>query len=325
MNSSSLELVGQPSAGGDGKAAGDIQMNLSDIALTTQQRKGAFDLLFGDSSFKIGELRVTGPESKAPVIFKNLQMTANAVPHPQNAKQVNVDVAFGADQFTVEHWSGVGKLRLVLNNLDGATIVRLQQWQQEVAANPNDPQAIDDLLKELKSLLAGKPELIIDTQAKLAQGDWQGKLTLNFQDFDDSALLQGTEGLLKQVLVKGIAEVNVSKTLAENVLIALNKQGTQIAGGDHALTDDKAAQQLAAQQVAQQLQGMTAAGFLRLEGDRYKTTARFEQGKLWVNDKEIPLGPAAGLIDIPAEPQEIPLEPDENPEEDQGQEAPSQN
>lgn len=319
MNISNLELVGQPAASSDGKTAGDIQVNLGDITMTTQQRKGDFDLLFGDSSFKVGELRITDPAAKTPVIFKNLKMTANAAPHPQNPKQVNVDMVFGADQFTIEPWSGVGNLRLLMNNLDGATIGRLEQWQQEVTANPNDPQAIDDLLKELKALLAAKPEFILDSQAKLAQGDWQGKLTLNFQDFDDSALLQGTEGLLKQVLVKGVADINVYKTLAESVLIALNKQSVQTAG------DDKAVQQLAAQQVAQQLQGMTAAGFLRLEADHYKTTARFEQGKLWVNDTEIPLGPAAGMMDMPTEQEEIPLEPDENPEEDQGQEPPIQN
>ena len=49
---------------------------------------------------------------------------------------------------------------------------------------------------------------------------------------------------------------------------------------------------MAEQQVAQQLQGLMAAGFVRLEGDRYQTTARFESGKLFVNDQEIPLAPA---------------------------------
>jgi hypothetical protein len=46
-------------------------------------------------------------------------------------------------------------------------------------------------------------------------------------------------------------------------------------------------------QAAQQLEGVMAAGFLRLEGDQYKSTARFEGGKLLVNGKEIPLPAAA--------------------------------
>jgi hypothetical protein len=32
---------------------------------------------------------------------------------------------------------------------------------------------------------------------------------------------------------------------------------------------------------------MMAAGFIRLEGDQYKSTAQFEGGKLLVNGKEI--------------------------------------
>ena len=60
---------------------------------------------------------------------------------------------------------------------------------------------------------------------------------------------------------------------------------------------EAAIQSLAAQQVAQQLQGLTTAGFIRLEGDQYKTTARFEGGKLFVNGQEIPLEDAAGAED----------------------------
>ncbi|NJM10736.1 MAG: YdgA family protein [Synechococcaceae cyanobacterium SM1_2_3] len=60
----------------------------------------------------------------------------------------------------------------------------------------------------------------------------------------------------------------------------------------------------------QQLQGMTAAGFIRLVGDQYQSAVRFENGKLSVNGQDIPLpsataaspGEDASTLDIPLEP-----------------------
>ena len=116
----------------------------------------------------------------------------------------------------------------------------------------------------LKTLLRSKPEFTLDTQAKLTEGEWQGKLVLNFQDFDVLHSMQNPAGLLA-ALEQGLADVAVSKALLETELDNLTEG-----------------------QAAQQLQGMTAAGFIRLEGDQYKSTARFEGGQMFVNGKEIP-------------------------------------
>jgi len=128
-------------------------------------------------------------------------------------------------------------------------------------------------LKLVKTLLRGKPEFVLDTQAKLAQGDWQGKLTLNFQDYGDIDPAQNPAGLLS-ALQKGLAEISVSKTLAETVLVGIAKEQFQAQaeeGSEQA--GEQAMQDMAAQQVAQQIQSMMAAGFVRLDGDRYESTA----------------------------------------------------
>ena len=305
----SLEFTGKPPAIEGLTAAGSSgQVKLGDLSLNVNQRKGAFDLLFGDSSVRIGELRVQDQATGAPFILTNFTITGAL--SPQGAQQVAGEVVVKADKVTVDQQSGSGSLKLALRNLDGTTLAQLQQWQQKTASQPQDPQALDEVMKLLKTLLRGKPEFTLDSQAKLAQGDWQGTLTLNFQDFGEVNLLLDPSGLLG-ALEKGAADVAASKALIEALLISTTKEQLMAQAQAQGKTaSDAVIQSLAAQQVAQQLQGLTTAGFVRLEGDQYKTTARFEGGKLFVNGQEIPLGGAAGAEDGATE-DEILLEPDD--------------
>lgn len=308
----SLDLVGKPAASEGQPASGGGQVKLGDLSMNVNQRKGAFDLLFGDSSVKIAELRAQDQTTGAPFIVTNLTMTGTL--SPQGAQQVAGEVVVKADKVTVDQQSGSGSLKLALRNLDGATVAQLQQWQQKLAGQPEDPQALDELMKLLKTLLRGKPEFALDSQAKLTQGDWQGKLTLNFQDFGEVNLLLDPSGLLG-ALEKGAADVVASKALIEALLIGTTKEQLLAQAKEQGKpASEPAIQSLAAQQVAQQLQGLTTAGFIRLEGDQYRSSARFEGGKLFVNGQEIPLGGSAGADGGVIE-DEIPLEPDDGAEE----------
>ncbi|MDG4552356.1 MAG: YdgA family protein [Candidatus Contendobacter sp.] len=302
----SLDLVGKPDAG-EG-----AQVKLSGLNVNVNQRKGAFDLLFGDSSVGIGELRVQDQTTGAPFVATNLAVTGAL--SPQGAQQVAGEVVIKADKVTVDQQSGSGSLKLTLRNLDGVTVARIQDWQQKLASQPEDPRALDELVKLLKTLLRGKPEFTLDSQAKLAQGDWQGKLTLNFQDFSEANLLLDPSALLGAV-EKGAAEVAASKALVEALLIGTIKEQLMAqAQAQGKPASEPAVQNLAVQQVAQQLEGLTTAGFIRLEGNQYRSNARFESGRLFVNGQEIPLGSATGAEDGATE-DEIPLEPDDGAEE----------
>lgn len=286
MTVPSLDVTGKPTASEGQPASGGDPIKLSNLSLEVNQRKGIFDLMFGEISFRIGELRVQDQTAGAPIVITNL--TIATTESPQDARQIAGEVVIKADQVSAEKRSGSGSLRLALRNLDGATVLQLQQWQQKLAGKPDDPQAMDELLKLMKAFLIGKPEFTLDTQAKLSEGVWQGKLVLNFQDFDLAGSMQNPMGMLA-MLEKGLADVTVSKALLEKELNNMTEG-----------------------QATQQIEGVTAAGFLRLEGDQYKSTARFEGGKLFVNDKEIPL-PAAGEGASPEE--EAPLEPEGGAEE----------
>lgn len=288
MTVASLEALGKPVAASEGQAASSgAQVNLRDLSLNVNQRQGAFDLLFGESSFKISELSARDQNAGAPFLINNLNVSASLT--PQGPQQVAAEMVIKAGKVTVDQQSGEGSFKLALRNLDGATVAQLQQLQQKFAANPDDPQMFDQLLKLMKTLLNGKPEFLIDSQAKLAQGDWQGKLTLNFQSLGEINPLLDPSGLMK-ALEKGAADVAASKPLVEALLMSTAKE-TALAQAQEqsSATDDATLQRMAAQQVAQQLQSLTASGFIKLDGNSYKSSARFEGGKLFVNGQEIPL------------------------------------
>lgn len=309
----SLEVAGKPVPASEGQpASGGGQVKLGDLSLNVNQRKGAFDLLFGDSSIRIGELRAQDQTTGAPFVATNLSMTGSL--SPQGPQQVAGEVVVQAGRITVDQQSGSGSLKLVLRNLDGATVAQLQQWQQKAAGESDDAQMVNELLNLVKTLLRGKPEFTLDTQAQMSQGQWQGKLVLNFQDFGEANLLLDPSGLLG-ALEKGMADVAASRTLVETLFAGTIKDQLQAQAEEQGQqASEQALQTLAAQQVAEQLQGLTAAGFIRLEGDQYKSSARFEGGKLFVNGQEIPL-PAAGEDDSGVMEDDMPLEPDGGAEE----------
>ncbi len=257
-----LEVVGQPNADSTGSPSDGPRIQLQDLTAAVNQRKGAFDLMLGDSRFKIGEVQLQDSSSGPVTRIVNLGMEATGALNAQNPQQVDVDVLWKADQVTAASWSGTGSVRLALHRLDGATLSQFQQWYQNTSNHPTEVQILDDMQKLAKTLLRGKPELALDTEAKLAQGEWRSKLLLNFQDYGDANPLQNPISLLS-ALDRGLLDITVTKSLADMVL-------------------------------AEQIQGMLAAGFVQLQGDHYQTQARFENGRLWVNDREIPLGLAGG-------------------------------
>ena len=304
----SLEMVGKLKAASEGQPVTDGgQVHLRDLTLTVDQRKGPFNLLFGESTFKIAELRAQDPTSGSPFVMTGLSLTGALT--QQNPQQVAGELRVKADQVTVDQQSGTGSLHLALRNLDGVTVEKLQQWQQKVSSQPDDPQALNELQALMKTLLANKPEFMLDTQAKMTQGDWRSQLTLNFQDFNEANVLQDPSSLL-DALEKGSADVAASRTLVENVLTdqLMNELQSQVVEQEPPV-DPQALRSMAATQANQQLQGLISAGFIKLDGDRYTTTARFVDGKLFVNGQEIPLTPAAGAEDGASE-EEIPMEPD---------------
>ncbi len=294
-----LQVVSKAKAASAGQSAAEAgTVQLRDLKLTVDQRRGSFDLLFGESAFTLAELRVHDQSSGAPLLITGLNVAGSLT--AQGTQQVAGEMRMKADQVTVGQQSGTGSLHLAVRNLDGPTIGKLQQWQQQANQAPDDAQNLNTLWAVMKTLLAGQPELVLDTQAKMSQGDWQGKMTLNFQDFDESNWLQDPSSLLG-ALEKGSADLSASKALVETLLIEQQMDQLKSEAGDEQ-QPPQAAQALratATAQVRQQLEGLVATGFVKLDGDRYTTSARFANGQLQVNGQSIPLMSAAS--DAPAD------------------------
>lgn len=307
MTVSSLEAIGKSAESGTDQADKFGKISLHDFSVTVNQRKGAFGLMFGESGAKIAELRGEDQQGTPLFSIENLSITGNA--SQSTPQQVASEATFAVDKFTVAKESGKGSVRVALRQLDGPTMSQIEQWGKKTTDPLEDPLALNELLTLMKALLPGKPEVLLDTQATLTQGEWRGQLTLNFQDPGVIDLIQNPMSVLG-ILEKGLADINVSKPLLEAVLTGLIKQQllTQLKDQGQAV-DEQAVQAIAQQQVAQQLQELVAAHFIRLEGDRYLSTAHFEGGKLLVNDQEIPLalptGDAEGM-----DGETMPMEPD---------------
>lgn len=276
----------------EGQAApGDVQFALRGLSSRVDQRKGAFNLMFGESGLRVDEIRLQEPGEAAPLVLTGLDMVGDL--QPQDAKQVSGGLRVTAGKISLGQKSGTGSLRVALRNIDGATAEQLQQWQRKLAHKPDDPALPEEGLGLLRALLEGNPVFSLDTEARLDAGEWRGNLTLNFQNPGELDPMQGPLGLL-DALAKGTAEIAASQGLVETVLTDMGVDEIKAQAAIEGTTPSETAlHDLAVQQTQQQLQGLTATGYLRLDAGQYKATARFEGGKLFVNGQEIPLLSAA--------------------------------
>ena len=138
---------------------------------------------------------------------------------------------------------------------------------------------------------------------KFAPGSYQGDIVLTVAEANDVFWSMGRELGMREGgegdSARGPQDRSESlypfrQALYLNADGIVDAKSVLAAVQDQPVTEE-AAQSMAAMQANQQLRELTAAGFIRLEGDHYKTTARFEGGKLFVNGQEIPLMPPTGL------------------------------
>ena len=286
-----IDLVSKPQAS-EGQPVAGGHVSVRDLAMTVSYRKGPFNFLLGETTFAIAELRGREAGQAAGFVMSNVRMNASA--SEQNAHQVAGDILIKADSIAAGEWNGTGSLRVGLRNLDGATLGQLQQWQQKLTGRPDDPHALEEWMTLVRSLLRGKPQFVLETQARVTRGEWQGKLTLDFQDFGDVNPFQDPASLLG-ALQAGLAEVTASRELVQSVLTDMIRgQSLAQARERGEQVDERAVESLTAEQTRQQLEQVVASGLLRLDGGLYSATARFEGGKLFVNGQEIPVTPAPG-------------------------------
>ena len=249
------------------------RLTLREVRASADQKQGQnpFGLVLGDTHFQLGEIRLeeTAADATATVsaLLNQVRIETTGKVSPQNPQQVEGAVTMQVEQATLGPWSGTGSIQLMFNRLDGATLGQMQQRRETMGLNTNDPQLIqreaEALLTLARNLLRGEPELKIETQGRVTQGNWQGQLSLKFQDYAGDADLAQNPVVLLSALREGTLDVTVAKTLAELLL-------------------------------AHQLTTLVTSGFVQLQGDQYQTQARFANGRLSVNGQELPLGLPSG-------------------------------
>ena len=275
-----LTFTSKPAEG----ASNGGQVELQNLQLNINQQQGAFGLLLGESTLQLTKLEIRDP-GQAPFSATGLKMSGALT--QQSPQLVAVEFRLGAAQINAEQQQGSVNLLLALRNLDGAALEKLQQWQEKAADAEATGQNLDEGIALLKALLASKPQFSIDAQATTKEGASQAQITLHFQDFASDNLLENPMTLI-EALQSGSADFAAPKTLVEQVLLTL-ELGQLAEGVEVSAAQAQALQAQATARVEQELKQWLAAGFIKLDTNRYVSNLRFANGQLTLNGQNIPL------------------------------------
>jgi uncharacterized protein YdgA (DUF945 family) len=261
-------------------------LRLRDLRLTLDQHYGQFGLMVGDSALSLETLETTNlNEAPGTLNMAGLTLRTNV---REQGESVNSGFSLAIreinwDQATI----GSVHFQLSANKLDGATLAQLRQWNNKHPGSDADPAAIQELLKLLPALLQRNPELVWETQANAPEGELKASAKIVLQD--PGPIQPQTPVQWLNVLANANAELTVSKALLETGLINIVKAQLIVAAlkaGEE--PDEEELANAAALQTQQKLSQLQATQWLRLEDETYRTQARFEQGRLFLNDTEIP-------------------------------------
>lgn len=285
------------------------QVQLQNLQLNINQQQGAFGLLLGESTLQLAKLEMQDP-GQAPFSATGLKVSGAVT--QQSPQLVAAEFRLAAAQINAEQQQGSVNLLIALRNLDGATVEKLQQWQEKAANDAAAGQNLDEGIALLKALLASKPQFSVDAQATTKEGASQAQITLHFQDFA-SDNLSGNPMTLMEALHSGSADFAAPKTLVEQVLLTL-ELGQLAEGVEGSAAQTQALQAQAAARVEQELKQWLAAGFIKLDTNRYVSNVRFANGQLSLNGRNIPL---PSFTTEESDQQELPMEPDGGALEDE--------
>ncbi|MEE4376231.1 MAG: YdgA family protein [Candidatus Competibacteraceae bacterium] len=257
------------------------------LHLTMDQRFGEFGFMVGDSVLGLETLETTNLFGDVPGTLKlsDLVLHTNI---KERESWIDSGISLAVKELTWNQATvGSVQFQLSANHLDGATLAQLRQWNRQYSGNDDDPAAINALLKVLPALLRDNPELVWEMRANALEGDLQANAKIVLQDPGPIEPRNPVQWL--NALANANAELSISRALLEASFTNIVKAqliAAAIREGEE--PDDQELTDIAILQTQRQLAQLHATRWLLLEGESYRTQARFEQGRLFVNDTEIP-------------------------------------
>jgi uncharacterized protein YdgA (DUF945 family) len=237
----------------------------------------------GSVEYRLDTLDVTGPEEAEAIRVQKVRVRSVQT---RRGERVDLSLHLGFGAVEAVGWeASQGDARLELGPLHAHTydaLLRELEQLPPAADGEADPGARAGavLMEHLPVLLKHSPEIRLDPlRLQMPGGVLELALGAGYDGRDTSGEVADT---LERVRIYG--RLHASRALAEELAGAI---GLRNMGDDGAAAVDPEARRLLAGPLGRgMLQGLVAEGYLREEGDEYRTDLSVENGRLSINGED---------------------------------------
>lgn len=255
-------------------------------------------LRLGKSTFSVDEIGFSDDEDRFTI--KGLQGEALTTVNTLNAKKfINTSSKLALNNLTMPPSLANGltgirfELQTELNNLDAQVLAdikkTLRQLQtEEMTMDMIEMTLMGDLMKALPKIIKGSP---LFNLSNIAIKSNQGELVGNFSiEIDGKKPFSFEKIEVLKMAIKAQSNFKISKTIFKKLLVATLKEAKPTSDENERAKSKKKSRAVKPEKMAEeQIKQFIAQKFLIEEDNYYTLGAEFKDGKLFLNDQEIPL------------------------------------
>ena len=268
-------------------SAEDGMLNVQDMSLKTDTYIGLHEIELGTASVSVGKMVFQNPKDKQNVSVDGLLIAAEST---ASGELVNSTMSIEMGVIDVAGLKyGPGVLTIELNNLDAASLAKIQKQVREMRGNNMPEEQLSmmmgaTLLSVLPDILKQAPELVIKD---ISLDSPHGKLNIiGSMRIDSSNEMAMANPLLLAEAV--IADLRVS--IPEDLMVAMNKHEVQKElEAENLEHTPEMLEEMARNRVTMKMSPLVAQGMLVYADGEYTLNMSFEAGKLELNGQEIPI------------------------------------
>ncbi len=271
------------------------RIEIGTLTADTQYDRGVAGLMLGNVKVALTEVTGKGIETDKSFAMNNLLIEANSNAEGQLVA-ASIRYHVGALSFDGQEFKDAD-LRISAANLYAPVLAQIQKAVNEIQSQNIPPEmqgtaVMSTLMTQLPLLLESDPilaieNLQIDTPKGHVEGNFKVQsIGLRLED------LQGDMGFLTKLqadarvkLPESLVRMLIAQRTRQQIDRELAMSGQQ---GDQAPSEEEL-QQLVDNATEQQIAALIQQGLITRDEQNLASTAHFEQGKLTVNDQELPL------------------------------------
>lgn len=262
-------------------------VKVQDMSLKTDTYLGPQDIELGNAVIAVGKLGFQETAGKVNVSMDGMSIAAQSSASDELVNST-VSMKMGIiDVAGVKY--GPGVLAMELNNLDAASMAKIQKQMKELRRSNMPEEQLSmmigsTLLSVLPDLLKQAPELII-TDLSLDSPHGKFKMTGSIRVDASNEMAMENPLLLAEAVI-----ADLSLSMPEALLVAIKKYEVQneleAENLDHT---PEMLDEMARNRVTMDMSPLVSQGMLVYVNDEYTMNMRFEAGKLELNGQEIPI------------------------------------